>query len=145
METVTIKDVQKNARDWYEITLDGDDRVLATKDSKLAEVATASIGGAVEVAVNTRTSGKFTNHYLAEIGGVKEERAKFASVPRKPTIASSGGQRSPETQERIARQWAYGRAIELLMASEQTVEFPPGKITQDAIKQVADWLLEATK
>lgn len=142
METVKILDVKKNERDWYEISLEGDDRVLATKDSKLAEVATASVGGAAEVEVNTRTKGNFTNHYLKSIGGVSESRPAAAPAKRS---APSGGGRDPETQERIARQWAYGRAVELLMASDVDVSFPPSEPVQKALTETANWLLSVTK
>lgn len=144
METVTIKDVTKNERDWYEITLEGDDRVLATKDSKLAEVATASIGGAVEVGVNTRTKGTYTNHYLESVGGVAGDKPKFASKPTAPRTAPSGG-RDKETQERIARQWAFGRAVELLMASDTEFSFPLSPAEFEALQKQADALLSATR
>lgn len=144
METVKIKDVQKNSRGWYEVTLEDDDRVLATKDDKLSEVATASIGGAVEVEVNTRTKGNFTNHYLQEINGVKESKS-FTRSPASAPRSNGGGGRDAATQERIARQWAYGRAIELLMASDESVSFPPTREQFAQITETANLLLVATK
>ena len=147
METVRIKDVKKNERDWYEITLEGDDRVLATKDEDLVKAATAAIGGSpVAVEVNTRVKGTYTNHYIVSVDGVKEAARPRATGPSRPAAPrTSGGGRDPETQERIARQWAYGRAIELLMASDQEFSFPLDKFQFDALKTQADALLEATK
>lgn len=151
METVTIKDVKKNERDWYEITLEGDDRVLATKDEDLVKAATAAIGGSpVAVEVNTRVKGTYTNHYIVSVDGVKEKSRPRVSgsgpaLTRSASPRTSGGGRDPETQERIARQWAYGRAIELLMASEQEFSFPLDQFQFEALKTQADALLEATK
>ena len=152
LETVKIVDVKKNARDWYEITLDGDDRVVATKNDKLAEAATAAVGKSAEVEINTQTRGAFTNHYLNEIDGVKDDSKPRASAkPRSPIstgyVASgiSSGGRDSATQERIARQWAYGRAIELLMASDKSFDFPLDSLQFDSLRQQAEALLDATK
>lgn len=142
METVQIKDVKTNSRGWTEITLEGDDRVLATKDGNLTDAAKASIGAPVEVEVNTRTKGNFTNHYLASLGGVKEASRPRAAASE-PARPSRG--KSPEEQERIARQWAFGRATELLMASDTEFTFPLDERTFSALAQQASDLLAATK
>ena len=138
METVKIADVKKNARDWYEISLDGDDRVLATKDSKLADVANASIGADVEVVVNSRPNGNYTNHYLQEIGGVKETRS-----PRAAGSASRPAGKSPEVQADIAKQWALGRAVETLMASSEDFGFPLSPPVLEALTKQAQAFLDA--
>lgn len=144
METVTIKDVTKNERDWYEVTLEGDDRVLATKDEKIAEAATKAIGELnTPVSINTRTKGTYTNHYVEEVNGVKGDKPKFAAAPRRSTPGASPA--PARDNERIARQWAFGRAVELLMASDTAFDFPLSPAEFEALKTQAQALLDATK
>lgn len=149
LETVSITDVKKNERGWTEITLKDDDRVVATRDEKLIEAATKAVGGdPVEVKINTRVKGTYTNHYLESVGGVEGDKPAFTGRITRPgpvLASTSRAVSSGKDQERIARQWAYGRAIELLMASEQEVGFPPDQFQKDALKEVADWLLDSTK
>jgi hypothetical protein len=53
--------------------------------------------------------------------------------------------KSAETQERIARQWAYGRAVELLVGSGTPYNFPLVGETADAVDAQAKALLDKTK
>jgi hypothetical protein len=139
-ETVTIKDVTQKPTGWYDIVLEGDDRVLSTKASELAEVANAAKGGSVEVEFTTKENGRFTNHYLESVGGSK------GTTPRRKTSPAPISKATPKRDdERIARQWAYGRAVELLIASDTPFNFP---LSEDQLKDLAaqaDALLNNTR
>lgn len=145
METVTIKEVTDKGNGWFEVALDGDERVLSTKKSKLAELANASVGGTVEVKINTREKGRFTDHYLEEINGENGDNGSTAPsrAPVKRAAPSSG--KSDATQERIARQWAFGRATELLIASDREFSFPLDADTFSDLKLQMKANLDATK
>lgn len=144
--TVTIKEVTDKGNGWFEVALDGDDKVLSTKNAKLAELANAAVGGEAVVEFNSRTKGKFTDHYLESVNGEKGNGAA-ASSAKKPASRGSAGTtgKSPDTQERIARQWAFGRATELLIASDREFSFPLDADTSADLKLQAQALLEVTK
>jgi hypothetical protein len=143
METVKVKDVEKNASGWYEITLEDDDRTVSTKNQKLADAAFAGRGTPVEVEINERQNGSFTNRYLNKIGDLTDERSsngggKAGSRPR-----TGGGGKSPEDQKRIMKQWALGRAVELLAASDVDIAFPLTDEQFADLKTTADKLYES--
>lgn len=147
-ETVTIKEVTSKGNGWFNVELEGDDRVLATKREKLAELANASVGSPVEVEINTREKGRFTDHYLEAINGEKGDsvlaKARIRSVA--PRAAASGTTaKSGDVQERIARQWAFGRATELLIASDREFSFPLDADTLASLEAQANALLNATR
>lgn len=144
-ETVQIKDVKNKGNGWYDITLEEDDRVLSTKDTRLAELATASVGSFSDVEINTRTKGSFTNHYLQSINGEKGDDSGRGKKASASTTTSFSGGRSEETQERIARQWAMGRAVELLVSSEASYGFPLDEKTFKMLADQASALLDATR
>jgi flagellar basal body rod protein FlgG len=110
METVTVKDVEKSDRGWFEISLE-DGRTVSTKNSKLADAAFAGRGTAVEVEINESKNGSFTNYYLNKLGDVSDER--------KGTSSGNGSSKRtarPQDdgrQQVIEREWAMGRAVEL--------------------------------
>lgn len=146
--TVTIKEVTDKGNGWFEVALDGDDKVLSTKSTTLAELANASVGGEAVVEFNSRTKGKFTDHYLESVNGEKGNGAAKPAA-KKPasraiTTAAPGG-KSQDTQERIARQWAFGRATELLIASDREFSFPLDADTAADLKLQASALLDATR
>lgn len=145
-ETVSITEVTNKGNGWYDIALDGDDRVLSTKDTKLAEIANASAGTKVEVEINSKEKGNFTNHYLQSING---EKGNDRPAPKKagstPTTNGSAYGKSDATQERIARQWAFGRSVELLVSSDREFSFPLDAETFADMKLQAQALLDATK
>ena len=143
IETVQIADVKNKGNGWYDITLEQDERVLSTKDTRLAEIATASVGASAEVEINTRTKGSFTNHYLQTINGEKESGRPTRSAPRSAPAPTGG--RDTATQERIARQWAMGRAVELLVSSDASYGFPVDDETFALLCEQASKLLDATK
>ncbi len=140
-ETVTIKEVASKPSGWYEITLDGDDRKPSTKNEKLAEIAQAAAGGTADVIIGTSTKGAYTNHYLNEINGVKDAGKPRVTGTRSAAAPAASG-RSTETQNDIARQWAFGRAIELLMASQLDFDFPLDATQFESLKQQAQALLD---
>ena len=142
METVTVKSVEKTPSGWNEILLE-DGRKVSTKDSKLAEAAFQSRDKEIQVEINTTTRGDFTNHYLNAIEGVEagSPRRSNGAAPR----GRSGGGKSPAEQERIARQWAYGRAVEALSMSSTDFTVPFDDATKAALTETAEWLLSQTK
>jgi flagellar basal body rod protein FlgG len=115
METVTVKDVEKSDRGWFEISLE-DGRTVSTRNSKLADAAFAGRGTAVEVEINESKNGSFTNYYLNKLGDVSDER--------KGTSSGNGSSKRINTrpqddgrQQIIEREWAMGRAVELYTSS----------------------------
>lgn len=155
METVTVTDVNKGERGWYEVELEGDDRVLATKDRELADKAFASRGNPITVEIGHKKNGGFDNYYLNKIeeDGETTSVVKPADRPAKPKETASTRtttRRSPdedrqkrdeERQKRIEAQWAFGRATELLIASETDFVFP---LNEDILKQLAQTALALT-
>lgn len=145
-EVVTVVDVNKNERDWYEVEVSEYDEPLVTKEKKLADAALAAKGGSISASIGVKVNGNFTNRYLNAV-----ESANGASAPAAPAsgtqseipTVSKRDERS-ETQERIARQWAMGRSVELHIASGGTAAdvLDTDKFAQ--IKAVADVLLLAT-
>lgn len=142
-ETMTVEKVDgPNSNGWYEVTFEGG-KVATTKNEELAKAAFQSRGGEVAVVISERVNGRFTNVYLNEIDGVKDTprkgKATTASAPK------SGGGRTPAENDRIARQWAYGRAIELLIGSGGEFAFPLDSVTMSSVSEVATALINATK
>lgn len=134
-----INDVSEpNANGWYEVEF-SDGTKASTKSEELAKQAFQSRGTIATVVISEQKSGKFTNRYLNEINGVKD-----APRPRGKTT-SSGTSRTPEQGERIARQWAYGRAVELLIASDTNFDFPLSSENMSALSEMATALINATK
>lgn len=140
METVIVKDVSEpNERGWYTVELE-DGRTPTTKNPEVAKAAFQSRGTEVPVKINEQTSGKFTNLYINEVDGIKDAPKRGASASR-----STGSSAAPKDNERIARQWAYGRAVELLVASGTTFDFPLSSELMSAVAEQANALLNATK
>lgn len=140
METITVKEVDgPNSNGWYEVLLD-DGRKVSTKDEAVAKAAFQSRDVEAEAVISSQTKGKFTNVYLNQINGVGETRPK---KPAAKPAASTG--RDPATNDRIARQWAYGRATELLIGSGAEFVFPLDSKTMSDLSEVASGLLNATK
>lgn len=147
METVIVKEVDgPNASGWYEVELE-DGRKASTKNEEMAKTAFQSRGSEVPVEISERVNGKFTNIYLNEIDGIKDtpKRGRKASTTSGSAPAPSRGGKTPEEQNRIARQWAYGRAVELLVGSGAEFAFPLDSATKSAIADEAAWLLGSTK
>lgn len=118
METVTIESVETGARGWFNVTFE-DGRTASTKDEALKDKAEEMLNEEVEVDIQTKTKGSFTNIYLNSIDGFKGKNGSGAK-------SSYGGTKSafapdPKRDERIARQWAYGRATELYAAGHPLV------------------------
>lgn len=147
MENVTVKNVEKNGA-WYEVELE-DGRKASTKNQDVADAAFASRGNEVPAVINSQVKGKFTNTYLNEIAGVSDGGKKRSGVSNGSGGGVSGSgipERAPgRDQERIARQWAYGRSTELLIASGMDFTFPLDITDFQKLKAQADTLLEATK
>lgn len=148
METVTVVDVMKKDSGWYEIELE-DGRKVATKAKKLADTAFQAKGSEIEVELNEQTKGKYTNIYLNAIGDVVDSPVKSNGSGRKPQPTEDPQEAShenppipgPDTRdERIARQWAFGRATELFAAG-----FTPTDKELDAIAKTAEGLLSRAR
>lgn len=136
METIVVEDVDKNASGWYEITLK-DGRKVSTRNTEFADAAFASRGSEVEAEVNSVKKGDFTNHYLNRFGDLEDSaRPKRASGG---TAKASG--RSAETQNDIAKQWAVGRATELMIATG-TFNFPLSADDLSNLAQTAQDILK---
>jgi len=121
--TVTVKEVAETKNGWREVTFD-DGLTASTKSQAVAEAANASKGNPVPAVINEVVNGNFTNRYLNEINGVSDgggpARGKGGSTPAK----RGGGGKSPEEQNRIARQHAVGQTTQLLAASGQEFSLP---------------------
>lgn len=140
---VTVEKVDgPNSNGWYEVVFE-DGSKASTKNDDLAKEAFQSRGTEVPAVVSTVENGKFTNVYLNEINGVKDAFKK-GSKARSASSAPKGG-RTPAENDRIARQWAYGRAVELLVASGQEFVFPADSALMSQIAEQAELLLNATK
>lgn len=143
-ETVTIKDVEdKNSAGWYRVVLEGDSRTPSTKSDDVAQAAFAARGKEVEVVIGSTVNGNFTNFYLNEIDGVKDKPVRRSGGSKAASNGSGGYKPDPEKDKRIGRQWALGRAVELMVASGTAV-FP---LTDEAVKALvssAD-MLEAAR
>jgi len=138
--SLAVKEVDgPNAQGWFEVVFE-DDSKASTKSEELAKAAFQSRGTIADVVVSRVTKGKYTNVYLNEINGVKD-----SPKPRAKTASNGAAPRTPETQERIARQWAYGRSIELLIASDSVFEFPLTSEQMSALSDQATALVNATK
>lgn len=147
VQNVTVTDVEETSNGWFEITLtdeNGDQVVASTKDTKVSEAAFQSRGTEVEAEINTVEKGKFTNVYLNTIAGVG---GKSAGKPgaKKSAPAAAIPQKGNDVQERIARQWSYGRAVELLTGSGADFIYPLDEEFQKYVQEQADWLLSQTK
>lgn len=143
-ETVVVKEVTKTDSGWTEVTFE-DGRVASTKDQKVADAAFASRGKETDAEINVVQSGKFTNVYLNKIGGVGDSNGKSRAPSRSPQRATrGGGGKSAEEQDRIARQWAYGRVTEIYRdLSDGT--FPPSEQDLAEIEKLANWLFDRVK
>ena len=99
------------------------------------------------VEFNSRTKGKFTDHYLESVNGEKGNGAAkpAAKKPASSIRPAASGGKDQATQERIARQWAFGRATELLIASDREFSFPLDADTAADLKLQASALLDATR
>jgi hypothetical protein len=140
METVTVKDVEKSDRGWFEITLE-DGRTVSTKNSKLADAAFAGRGTEVEVEINESKNGSFTNYYLNKLGDVSDQR--------KGTSSGNGSSKRtarPQDDDRqkvIEREWAMGRAVELYNGCIGVSDFSDlGEREFAAMEAVAERLLK---
>lgn len=146
METLTINDVNgPNDRGWYDVEL-SDGRTATTKDKKLADVAFQARGTLVKAEVTQKPASnpKFPdNIYLnkIEVLGGADDGAVATAAPA--PAASIPPSKQQETQERIARQWAYGRAVEILVA--QGVSDPLSDKDKTQLSEIANWLLDQTK
>lgn len=128
LETVTVKDVNKNDRGWYEVEL-VDGRVAATKDKKIADAAFESVGSEIQADINEKRNGDFVNIYLNAIGEGTTVTRKVAQSKPKAETAATGPEkpstRDADRQAQIHAQWAYGQAAALLVAlTEGDITFP---------------------
>lgn len=140
---VTVEKVDgPNSNGWYEVTFDNGDKA-STKNEELAKAAFQSRGGEVSAVVSEVKNGKFTNVYLNEIDGVKDSFKGGGRKAAGSTSAKPG--RTPAENDRIARQWAYGRAIELMIGSGAEFVFPLDSAAMSQLAEQAEALVKATK
>lgn len=144
---VTVKDVSEpNSNGFREITFE-DAEPASTKSDAVAEAAFQSRGTKVEAVIAETKRGKFTNRYLNAIAGVDDgggPKRGNGSRASSTTGRRSGGGRSPEEQDRIARQWAIGRAVELLIGSGEEFTLPLEGEQLQRVLTTADSLYEGT-
>ena len=143
-EKIEVKSVDgPNDNGWYEVEL-SDGRKSSTKDEAVAKEAFARLGEEVDAVIGTTTKGNFTNIYLNQINGVGD--LKPAARRSSGAARSGGGSAAPaKDTERIARQWAYGRATELLIAAGGPAAFPLSPEDMSNLSAQAKALLDATK
>lgn len=147
-ETVTVDKVERTDRGWFEVHLT-DGRVASTKDKAIAEKANATRGAELEADINVVTNGRFENVYLNMLDGVGKKPAKSngsstRSTSNIPAAAPRGG-RDPEVQEQIRKQWAFGRAVELLALTQEEISLPLSDDVKSKLDLTAGWLLDQTK
>jgi hypothetical protein len=150
VETVVVDDVVKKDTGWYDISLE-DGRTVSTKARKLADAAFQSKGQEVEVELNTQKKGSFTNIYLNRIGDVADSKASANGGGARRKAASPKREEAPREvvpvdnrDERIARQWAFGRAVEMYITLGSSA-FPPTDADLDEIQAAAEGLLERAR
>ncbi len=142
METVVVKEVVGKPTGWFEIELE-DGRTVATKLKKLADQAEASQGNAVAVDLTEKVNGKFTNIYLNKIEPTGNGDAPKPAAAVQETVAAQAAPQDAKG-ERIARQWAYGRAVEIGTAFG-SLTFPLDDESVAKLQITADTLLKLTK
>ncbi len=152
METVTVKDVTKNGQ-WYEISVDEYEEKISTKDRTLADAVNASVGNKVNVVINVRENGKFTNRYLQSVEPtngtdtpsdtkvknlVAAAAAPIATTTPEPIRTSA---KADDRQRQIVAQWAFGRATELLAGSGEDYVLPLTEEIFANVKATAEALM----
>ena len=144
MEKFTVVDVVQKGTGWFDISLE-DGRTVSTKARKLADAAMLAKGQEVEGEINTKKSGNFTNHYLNALGDISDKpAAKTNGGGRKqskrdiPPEAATPEIPVDDRNERIARQWAFGRAIEMYVADLSAQNL-------DDIEAIAEDLLQRSR
>lgn len=140
---MTVKTVSSpNERGWAKVEL-GDGRVVETKNDEIIQAArtAAASGVSIEATINTQEKGKFTNHYLNGLGDISDERPKTNGRAKTQTTSESSG-RSNATQKVIETEWAFGRAVELLMASGEEFTLPLDTKVKSNLEATAAYLLE---
>ena len=143
-ETVTVKTVTgPNDRGWYKVGLD-DGREVETKNDEIVQAArtAAASGVSIEATINTQEKGKFTNHYLNGLGDISDERPKRTNGSATTQKTSGDSGRSNATQKVIETEWAFGRAVELLMASGEEFTLPLDTKVKSNLEATAAYLLE---
>lgn len=130
-----------NSNGWYEVEFTGGNKA-STKDENLAKAAFQSRGTEVSAVISEVTKGKYTNVYLNEIDGVKEAGTRGR---KRTTAGAATPPTSDARDQRIARQWAYGRAVELLVGSGSEFAFPLDSATMSQLSEQAEAFLNATK
>ena len=113
---------------------------LETFDKALADAAFSTRGQ--EVPAEYEKDEKWGNLKLLSIAGAKPKPRARAQAG---TQAGSPAPAPKQDNERVARQWSYGRATELLRDSGKPYVFPLDDDTKKEITEVADWLLKQTK
>lgn len=137
-QTVVVERVVPTRGDWFEVHFE-DGSKASTKNPAIAEAAEASVGDQVLAVINSKQNGNFTNYYLNQIGDVKDAPAKAKPRTAKSMTTPAAG--PDDRDKRISTQWAYGRSVELLMASGRDFDLPLDEDTQAVLESTAAWLL----
>lgn len=141
-ETVVVTQVAgPNDRGWYEIELE-DGRKPNTKSREIAEAAMQRRGTPVEVTLNERKNGRYTNLYVNQFDTIEDAKPSGNGASR--SSSTSGRKPAPRDDERqriIEKEWAYGRSVELLMASQAEFELPLDAATIRQLDETAELLL----
>lgn len=144
-ETVVVESVNDKRNGWYEVSL-ADGRVVSTNSAEIAGIAGTVEGTEAEVKLSDPlVRGKFTTIYLNEINGVKGRGGGGGSSPRASSGSPAPRGDDAERQKKISRQWAMGRAVELLLGSGEPYAFPPNAETTANLVATRDWLLSTVE
>jgi hypothetical protein len=136
MENVIVETVDgPNSNGFYDVIFD-DGRKAATKNEDLAKEAFQSRGVEVPVVISERVNGRFTNIYLNEINGVKDSPKRGKAKGSAPAAAAP----APRDNDRIAKQWAIGRSVELLVGSGMEFAFPLDDATKTQLAETVEFL-----
>lgn len=137
-QTVVVDRVEKTRGPWYEIHFE-DGSKASTKNPAIAEAAEELVGDQVLAVIAAVPNGNFTNYYLNQIGDVKDiPPAKKPRTAKSMTTPAAG---PDDRDKRISTQWAYGRSVELLMASGRDFDLPLDEDTQAVLESTAAYLL----
>ena len=114
-----------------------------TKNAEIITRATEMVGQAAPAVINEVQKGQFTNVYLNEFAGVKDAPPKGARTGNGGARSTGGGESNDARQKSIEAQWAFGRALELLIGSGVEYTFPLEQKTHGDLASTAKALLDA--
>jgi hypothetical protein len=140
-ETVTVTEVGPTNQWGYAEVKFAERGPAKTKSTEIIARATEMQGQAAPAVIAEVTNAKgFTNVYLNEFAGIKDKPTK-SSGNGGGTTGVKAGESSDARQKSIETQWAFGRAVELLIGSGVEYSFPLDTKTVEALEGAAGVLL----